>query len=57
MLLAETAACGCVDWQERCLQVMVSFVSTSQLALASVGTGFLQSVLFPWEDIPEEGGL
>lgn len=27
----------------------------SQLALASVRTGFLQSVLFPWEDIPEEG--
>lgn len=53
----KTAACGCVDWQERRLQVMMFFVSTSQLALASIGTGFLQSVLFHWEDIPEEGGL
>ena len=33
------------------------FVSTWQLALASIGTGFLQAVFFHWEDIPEEGEL
>lgn len=32
ILLAEAAACGCVTWQERCLQVMAFFVSTSQSA-------------------------
>lgn len=51
----KTAASGCADWQERRLQVMLFFVSTSQLALASIGTGFCSLCCFTGKTFLRKG--